>query len=152
MKISIGAAHAGFLLKERLRQKLIADGHQVADRGTDSEQSCDYPDFAAAVAHDVAGGLAERGVLICGSGVGMSIAANKISGVRAALGTSEEQVRLTRAHNDANVLALGARTLDPSDAKRMVDVFLQTKFEGGRHAKRVALIARLESNGTERHD
>src|SRR5258708_36753078 len=102
MKISIGADHAGFLLKERLRQKLIADGHQVADRGTDSEQSCDYPDFAAAVARDVAAGLSESGVLVCGSGVGMSVAANRISGVRAALGTSEEQCRLPRAHNKAN--------------------------------------------------
>jgi len=86
MKISIGADHAGFLLKERLRQKLIADGHQVADRGTNSEQSCDYPKFAAAVGRDVAGGVSDRGVLVCGSGVGMSIAANKIDGVRAALG------------------------------------------------------------------
>ena len=96
MKISIGADHAGFLLKERLRQKLMADGHDVADRGTDSELSCDYPDYAAAVGRDVSGGVAERGVLVCGSGVGMSIAANKISGVRAALGTSEEQVQMVR--------------------------------------------------------
>ena len=146
MKISIGADHAGFLLKERLRQKLIADGHQVADRGTDSEQSCDYPDFAAAVAHDVAGGLAERGVLVCGSGVGMSIAANKVSGVRAALGTSEDQVRLSRAHNDANVLALGSRTSGAPEAERMVDAFIQAEFQAGRHARRVALIAGLEQN------
>ena len=146
MKISIGADHAGFLLKERLRQKLIADGHQVADRGTDSEQSCDYPDFAAAVARDVAGGLAERGVLVCGSGVGMSIAANKISGVRAALGTSVDQVRLSRAHNDANVLTLGSRTAGAPDAERMVDAFIQGGFDGGRHAQRVALIAGLERN------
>src|SRR5712692_3104753 len=147
MKISIGADHAGFLLKERLRQKLVADGHDVADRGTDSEQSCDYPDFAAAVARDVSAGVSERGVLVCGSGVGMSIAANKISGVRAALGTSEEQVRLVRAHNDANVLALGARTLDPPSAERMVDAFLQAEFQGGRHARRVALISALERQG-----
>src|SRR5438552_11226547 len=144
MKISIGADHAGFLLKERLRLKRLADGHQVADRGTDSEQSCDYPEFAAAVARDVAAGLSERGVLVCGSGVGMSIAANKISGVRAALGTSEDQVRLTRAHNDANVLALGARSLDADAAARMVDAFLQSNFQGGRHARRVDMIAGLE--------
>jgi ribose 5-phosphate isomerase B len=144
MKISIGADHAGFRLKERLRQKLVADGHQVADRGTDSEQSCDYPDFAAAVARDVSGGLAERGVLVCGSGSGMSIAANKISGVRAVLGTSEDQVRLTRAHNDANVLALGSRALEAPEAERLVDAFIQAEFEGGRHARRVDLIAGLE--------
>ncbi len=147
MKISIGADHAGFLLKERLRQKLMADGHDVADRGTDSELSCDYPDYAAAVGRDVSGGVAERGVLVCGSGVGMSIAANKISGVRAALGTSEEQVRMVRAHNDANVLTLGARTLDPSSAERIVDAFLQAEFQGGRHARRVALITALERRG-----
>src|SRR5262245_26217817 len=119
MKISIGADHAGFILKERLRRKLIADGHQVADRGTDSEQPCDYPAFAAAVARDVAAGLSERGVLVCASGVGMSIAANKIAGVRAALGTTEDQVRLTRAHNDANVLTIGSRAVDALDAERM---------------------------------
>jgi len=147
MKISIGADQAGFLLKERLRQKLMADGHDVADRGTDSELSCDYPDYAAAVGRDVSGGVAERGVLVCGSGVGMSIAANKISGVRAALGTSEEQVRMVREHNDANVLALGARTLDPLSAERMVDTFLQAEFQGGRHARRVALITELERQG-----
>src|SRR5438876_9722959 len=152
MKMSIGADHAGFFLKERLRQKLIADGHDVADRGTDSEQSGDYPDFAAAVARDVSGGVSERGVLVCGSGIGMSIAANKISGVRAALGTSEEQVRMVRAHNDANVLALGARTLDPSSAERMVDAFLQAEFQGGRHARRVALISALERRGMEQND
>jgi len=144
MKISIGADHAGFLLKERLRLKLVADGHQVADRGTNSEQSCDYPDFAAAVGRDVSGGLAERGVLVCGSGVGMSIAANKISGVRAALGTSEDQVRLTRAHNDANVLTPGSRTVDAPAAERMVDAFIHAEFEGGRHARRVDLIKNME--------
>jgi ribose 5-phosphate isomerase B len=152
MKISIGADHAGFLLKERLRQKLVADGHQVADRGTNSEQSCDYPDFAAAVARDVARGQAERGVLVCGSGVGMSIAANKIDGVRAAVGTSQDQVRLTRAHNDANVLALGSRTVDGASAELMVQAFIQAEFEGGRHAHRVALIAGLEQNDTENND
>jgi len=146
MKISIGADHAGFLLKERLRLKLVADGHQVADRGTSSEQSCDYPDFAAAVGRDVSGGLAERGVLVCGSGVGMSIAANKISGVRAALGTSEDQVRLTRAHNDANVLTLGSRTVNAPAAERMVDAFIHAEFEGGRHARRVDLIKNMERN------
>src|SRR5436190_18152203 len=146
MKISIGADHAGFLLKERLRQKLLADGHEVADRGTNSEQSCDYPDFAAAVGRDVAGGAAERGVLVCGSGVGMSIAANKISGVRAVVGTSDDQVRLTRAHNDANVVTFGSRTVDGPAAERMLDLFLQAAFEGGRHTRRVEMIKELERN------
>jgi RpiB/LacA/LacB family sugar-phosphate isomerase len=149
MRISIGADHAGFLLKESLRQKLIADGHSVTDRGAGSELSCDYPVFAAAVARDVSRGASDRGVLVCGSGVGMQIAANKIEGIRAALGTSEEQVRLIRGHNDVNVLTLGARTTDPPTAARMVDAFLEAKFEGGRHSRRVALIAELERNGAE---
>jgi RpiB/LacA/LacB family sugar-phosphate isomerase len=147
MRISIGADHAGFLLKESLRQKLVADGHAVTDRGADSELSCDYPVFAAAVARDVSRGASDRGVLICGSGVGMQIAANKIAGIRAALGTSEEQVRLMRGHNDVNVLTLGARTVDPVAASRMVTAFLEAKFEKGRHSRRVAQIAELERNG-----
>jgi RpiB/LacA/LacB family sugar-phosphate isomerase len=147
MRISIGADHAGFLLKESLRQKLVADGHAVTDRGADSELSCDYPVFAAAVARDVSLGASDRGVLICGSGVGMQIAANKIAGVRAALGTSEEQVRLMRGHNDVNILTLGARTVDPTAAARMVTAFLEAKFEKGRHSRRVAQIAELERNG-----
>ena len=144
MKISIGADHAGFALKESLRLKLTADGHEVTDRGANSEQSCDYPVFAAVVGQDVASGAFDRGILVCGTGVGMSIAANKISGVRAALGITEEEVRLTREHNDANVLTLGARMIDASAAGRLVDAFLQTAFLGGRHARRVALIAELE--------
>jgi RpiB/LacA/LacB family sugar-phosphate isomerase len=147
MRISIGADHAGFLLKESLRQKLIADGHAVTDRGADSELSCDYPVFAAAVAHDVSRGASDRGVLICGSGVGMQIAANKIEGIRAALGTSEEQVRLMRGHNDVNVLTLGARTTDPPAAARMVTAFLDAEFEKGRHSQRIAQIAELERSG-----
>lgn len=144
MKISIGADNAGFAVKEHLRQKLLADGHEVTDCGTDSEAACDYPAFAAAVARNVAHGVSERGVLVCGSGVGMQIAANKISGVRAAVGTSEDQVRLTRAHNDLNVLTLGARTLDPAAAERLLDAFLTADFDGGRHIPRIAQIAELE--------
>ena len=144
MKISIGADHAGFQLKESLRRKLLAAGHEVTDRGADSEQSCDYPVYAAAVGRDVAGGAFERGILVCGTGVGMSIAANKIDGVRAALGITAEEVRLTREHNDANVLTLGARMIDSPTAEQLVDAFLETAFLGGRHARRVALIAELE--------
>ena len=146
MKISIGADHAGFELKERLKEKLRASGHEIVDHGTVSTESVDYPDFAAAVARDVAHGAAERGLLVCSSGVGMSIAANKVRGVRAALGTNEEEVRLTREHNDANVLALGAKFTDPDSAEKLIKVFLSTDFQGGRHARRVEKIALLERN------
>ena len=145
MKIAIGADHAGFVLKERLRQKLVRDGHEVVDFGTDSEQSCDYPDFAQSVGRDVAMGRCDRGILVCGTGVGMAIAANKISGVRAAPGQFAEEVRLTREHNDANVLTLGARFVAPEVAESMVDVFLSTEFLGGRHSRRVAKIAKMEA-------
>src|SRR5437773_11094036 len=104
MKLSIGADHAGFPLKELLRCTLTAAGYQVIDRGADSGESCDYPLFAAAVGRDVASGLSDRGILVCGTGVGMCIAANKIDGIRAATGTSEEPIRLAREHSDANVL------------------------------------------------
>ena len=147
MRISIGADHAGFLLKEFLRQKLVTGGHSVTDRGANSEISCDYPVFAAAVARDVSSGASDRGVLVCGSGVGMQIAANKIAGIRAALGTSEEQVRLMRGHNDVNVLTLGSRTVDPAAAAQMLTVFLEARFEEGRHTRRVAQIAELERSG-----
>jgi ribose 5-phosphate isomerase B len=144
MKIAIGADHAGYQLKDALRDALIAAGHQVRDFGTDSPDSTDYPDYASPVAHAVAGGLADRGILVCASGVGMSIAANKVRGVRAALGVSPEEVALTRQHNDANVLTLGAKFTDPEIAQTLVDVFLKTDFEGGRHARRVDKIRNLE--------
>jgi len=144
MRVAIGADHAGFLLKEHLRLKLERAGHQVVDEGTHSTESCDYPDFAAPVAHDVAAGRADRGILVCGTGVGMSIAANKVDGIRAALGTVPEEVRLARAHNDANILTLGARFIEEAAADALVDVFLETTFDGGRHARRVAEIAALE--------
>lgn len=144
MKISLGADHAGYLLKERLREWLVQQGHEVTDHGTFSQESCDYPDFAAAVARDVAAGRAERGVLVCWTGVGMAIAANKVHGVRAAAAVWPEQVRLSRAHNDANVITFGARFTDEENAKALLEVFLATPFEGGRHARRVGKIAALE--------
>jgi len=144
MRISIGADHAGFTLKESLRDMLAKEGHEVVDHGTNSTESVDYPDYAGAVANDVAGGHADRGILVCYTGVGMSIAANKIHGVRAALGTNIDEVRLVRGHNDANVLTLGARFTSPQDAQDMVREFLQTQFEGGRHARRTGKIAALE--------
>jgi ribose 5-phosphate isomerase B len=144
MRVAIGSDHAGFDLKERLHVMLERQGHQVVDEGTHSAESCDYPDFAAPVARDVAAGRADRGILVCGTGVGMSIAANKVAGIRAALGTVPEEVRLARAHNDANVLTLGARFIDEPSADALVDIFLQTAFDGGRHSRRVAEIAALE--------
>ena len=149
MKISIGADHAGFALKESLRRKLIADGHEVVDVGTFNEESTDYPDYARKVAEQVASGQADRGVLVCLSGVGMSIAANKVDGIRAALGYHLEEVRLTRAHNDVNVLALGAKYTEPALAAQMVDVFLTTDFEGGRHSRRLAKVTEMERSRSE---
>jgi glycine hydroxymethyltransferase len=144
MRIAIGADHAGYQLKQQLRAVLERKGHQVVDFGADSAQSTDYPDYAAAVAREVASGRADHGVLVCLTGVGMSMAANKIAGIRAALGTSVEEVRLVRAHNDANILTLGAKFVDAATAEALLDVFLETEFEGGRHSRRVAKIARLE--------
>jgi len=143
MRVALGADHAGFLLKNQIADHLRQSGHEVLDRGTDGPESCDYPDFAAAVARDVAGGGADRGVLICTTGIGMSIAANKIAGIRAAHAGSPEEAELARRHNDANVLAIGAR-FAREDANTLVDVFLGTEFEGGRHARRTAKIQALE--------
>jgi ribose 5-phosphate isomerase B len=150
MRIAIGADHAGFALKERLREQLVREGHQVTDCGTTSEASCDYPDLAKAVADAVAAGSAERGVLVCGSGVGMSIAANKVAGIRAALAVDEEEVRLTRAHNDANILTLGSRTTDAETAGKLIGVFLATPFDAGRHIPRIDKIRAMECAG-DRH-
>ena len=117
---------------------------KCCDFGTNSAESTDYPDYALRVAKAVASGTVERGVLVCGSGVGMSIAANKVRGVRAALGVTLEEVRLTRAHNNLNVLTLGARFTDPAKARELVRAFLETPFEGGRHERRVAKITQME--------
>jgi ribose 5-phosphate isomerase B len=144
MKISVGADHAGFRLKERLKRELLDKGHEVLDKGTASEESTDYPDYARAVADDVVAGFAERGILFCSSGVGMSIAANKVKGIRAALGTNAEEVALTRSHNDANILTLGAKFIAPDEAGKLIDVFLSTNFEGGRHARRIGKIQTIE--------
>jgi ribose 5-phosphate isomerase B len=145
MTISIGADHAGFFVKNRIGEHLARLGHAVLDRGTASAESCDYPDFAALVAQDVVDGRANFGVLVCATGIGMSIAANKVRGIRAAHGTSVDEVRLARAHNDANILALGAR-FPGEDPLALVDVFLETAFEGGRHARRLAKIAAIEKD------
>src|SRR3954468_14311016 len=145
MKITIAADHAGFALKEKLRLKLADEGHEVIDFGAASTESCDYPDYAQQVAREVGEGRSERGILVCSTGIGMAIAANKVAGVRAAPAQCEDEVRLTREHNDANVLTLGARYLDEGRAAGLVGLFLTTEFSGGRHARRVAKIAGLES-------
>ena len=144
MKIAIGSDHAGYVLKEQLRDKLRAEGHDVTDFGTTSTESTDYPDYAAAVGHAVRDSAFEKGILVCSSGVGMSIAANKIKGIRAALGTNPEEVSFVRRHNDANVLAIGANYTALPLAEELVEVFLSTGFEGGRHARRVEKIRILE--------
>jgi ribose 5-phosphate isomerase B len=145
MKIAIAADHAGFPLKNSLSGWLRERGHVVEDFGTHSAESTDYPDYAAAVANRVASGDADRGVLVCYTGIGMSIAANKVAGIRAAVGMTDEAVRLTRSHNDANVLALGARFIEQADAERLVEIFLATEFEGGdRHKRRIGKIANME--------
>ncbi len=151
MKIAIGSDHAGFLLKESIKSELEILGLVLVDHGTHSQDSCDYPDLASAVACDIAGGKAERGVLVCLTGTGMAIAANKVAGVRAVWGANPDQVRLARAHNDANVLALGARYTSQEAARSMLDSFLQTGFEGGRHQRRVDKIAALEQTGCSAH-
>lgn len=146
MEIALGADHAGFLLKERIKQELLASGHHVRDVGTNSGEPVDYPDYAALACQLVARGAAERGILVCGTGMGMALAANKIHGIRAIAAYNVPQARLSREHNDANVLTLGARVLDPDLALAIVHDWLAAAFEGGRHEGRVAKIAALERN------
>jgi ribose 5-phosphate isomerase B len=143
--IALGADHAGYTLKEKLKTWLAADGHRVIDHGTHSTDSVDYPDYAAAVAEAVRDGDAEHGVLVCGSGIGMAMAANKVAGVRAAVAANADVARLARQHNDANVLALGARLTAPGRALAIVQAWLTTSFEGGRHARRVDKLGQLDA-------
>jgi ribose 5-phosphate isomerase B len=147
--IALGADHAGYSLKEKLKTWLAADGHRVIDHGTHSTESVDYPDYAAAVAETVRAGEAERGVLVCGSGIGMAIAANKVAGVRAVVAADPTVARLSRQHNDTNVLALGARLTAAAQALEVVQAWLATPFEGGRHARRVHKLAQLDASRKE---
>ncbi len=144
MRIALGADHAGLPLKDALRVHLEAAGHAVADLGTHGPESTDYPDWAAKVGRAVAAGEAERGILVCGTGVGMAMAANKVHGVRAACCNNEFVARLARQHNDANVLTLGAREIAFGHAASVADLFLSTAFEGGRHQRRIDKITGLE--------
>ena len=142
--IVIASDHGGYAMKEELKAHLTEKGVEFEDIGTHSEASCDYPEFAAAAARGVAAGKYEKGILICGTGIGMSLAANKIKGIRCALLSDCFSAEMSRAHNDANMMSLGARVVGIELAKRMVDVFLSTEFLGGRHGRRVDLIRALE--------
>ena len=144
MRIALGADHAGYPLKVAVAKHLADQGHDVLDLGTDSEAAVDYPGFCAAVGRVVVSGDADRGIVMGGSGQGEQIAANKVHGVRAALCLDEFTARLSREHNDANVLSLGGRILAETFALRIVDVFLDTAFEGGRHVARLEQIAQIE--------
>ncbi|MEO5987273.1 MAG: ribose 5-phosphate isomerase B [Candidatus Eisenbacteria bacterium] len=148
MKVALGSDHAGYALKESVKRELTALGHEVLDAGTDSaEVSVDYPDYSIAVGEQVASGVADRGVVVCATGIGASIAANKVMGVRASVVTSELAARLTRQDNDSNVLALGARTIPSVDeALAWMRVWLDTPFAAGRHERRVNKIRDFEAH------
>lgn len=147
MRIAVGSDHAGFALKEELKSYVQRQGHQVLDVGTTSGDPVDYPAFCAAGAREVASDRADRAILVGGSGQGEQITANKVHGVRAALCNDLYTARLSRAHNDANVLALGARIVAAELAKEIVSVWLATGFDGGRHARRIEQIAQIEREG-----
>ncbi len=143
-RIAIGADHAGFKLKEFVKKLLTEKGFEVIDVGTHSEERCHYPEFAAKVASMVSKGEVPRGILICGSGIGMSIVANKFKGVRAALCHNIYSAKFSRLHNDSNVLCLGGRVTGEDLTREIVEVWLSTPFEGGRHSERLAIIERIE--------
>ena len=145
MIIALGCDHGGYALKEHLKTYLEAQGHTLEDFGCFSTESCDYPDFGAAAARAVASGKCERGIVICTTGIGISIAANKIKGIRCAHCQDAFEAELTRRHNNANMLAIGAGFTGEKLAERMADVFLTTEFDGGRHARRVDKISALEA-------
>ena len=144
MRIAIGSDHRGYNLKERLVETLAGAGHEVFDAGTAGTESVDYPDYAFAVAERVAAGESDRGILVCASGIGMSIAANKVKGVRAALCRTIDDARMTREHNDSNVLALSERSADDPDLERLVTTWLETGFLGDRHKRRIDKIHAYE--------
>jgi len=142
--IALGADHAGFTLKDALKAWLERQGHEVLDLGTHTADSVDYPDYAAAVTEALLEGAAGRGILVCGTGIGMAMAANKAPGVRAASCVDAYTARMAREHNDANVLTLGARILGAEDAIEIVRVWLETAFAGDRHARRIEKVAAIE--------
>lgn len=144
MKIALGADHAGFELKNRLKAWLVQLGHQTQDEGTNAPDSVDYPDYARKVAEVVARHDADLGLLVCGTGIGMAISANKVPGIRAANASSEFEAQMAREHNNANVLAIGARVVTDDEARKIVDAYLHATFAGGRHQQRVDKITAIE--------
>ena len=145
--IALGCDHGGFELKQEIMRHLESKGLEYKDVGTFSTDSCDYPTYGELAARAVADGECRRGIIVCGTGIGISIAANKVKGIRAALCGDCFSAEMTRRHNDANILALGARVVGPGLALKIVDTFLETPFDGDRHTHRVALIAELEDKG-----
>lgn len=146
MRVSIGSDHRGFNLKSKIRDLLAEAGHEVDDLGTDSTESCDYPDIAIAVAKSVSSGDSDRGILVCGTGIGMAITANKFDRVRAATCNDEVTSEMCRRHNDVNVLCLSGDMLGERNIDNLVRIWLETEFEGGRHARRLEKISQLEQN------
>ncbi len=144
MKIAFGCDHGGIANKDAVIYYLSTNGHEVKDFGTFTEESCDYPEYAVKVCNAVNNGECDYGILICGTGIGMSMAANKVKGIRCAHVTDAFSAEMTRKHNDANVLALGARITSKDDCVKFVDIFLNTAFEGGRHAIRVEKVMQIE--------
>ena len=143
MKVAVARDHGGFALKEKVKEHLIERGFDVEDLGTHSEESVDYPVYGKACGEAVASGKADLGVVVCGTGIGISIAANKVKGIRCGLCTSVEMAHLTKQHNNANILALGGRTTEPELALKIVDEWLDTEFEGGRHQRRVDMLDQM---------
>lgn len=148
MKIAIGADHAGYEVKEQIKTQLAEMNLDVVDLGTNSAESVDYPDYGAKVGQFVAEGAADEGIIVCGSGIGICIAANKIHGVRAAQAWNAETAALARQHNDANVLSIGARVLSSEEIPKIINAWFSAKFEGGRHQKRIDKISSLENQQT----
>lgn len=140
MKIALASDHGGFALKEAIKAHLNEKGYEILDLGTHSEESVDYPRYGKACGEAVASGEAQRGIVCCGTGIGISIAANKVKGVRAAVITNEFMAEMTKRHNDANIIALGGRVLETAYAIKLVDIWLTTEFEGGRHQRRVDML------------
>lgn len=140
MKIALASDHGGFALKEALKEHLTKKGYEILDLGTHSEESVDYPQYGRACGEAVASGQAERGIVCCGTGIGISMAANKVKGIRAAVVTNPYMAEMTKRHNDANIIALGGRVLQTELAIELVDIWLETEFEGGRHQRRVDML------------
>lgn len=144
MKIAIGNDHTAVAMKNHITKYLEEQGHEIINFGTDSEERCDYPIYGKKVADAVAGGECERGILICGTGIGISLAANKVKGIRAAVCSESYSARLTRLHNNANIIAFGARVVGEATAEAIVDAFIGAEYEGGRHQKRIDMITAIE--------